>query len=1022
MADRYWVGGSGSWDATTTTNWSATSGGAGGASAPTSSDNVIFNSASNATLYTVTVGTDAACADITAAGALVGNVTFSLGATAVISCFGSFTLAATGITWTASVGGSFVYFKATTTGKTVTTNGVSFGASVPSFDGVGGGWTLGSALTSGGSVQLLNGSLNTGNFNITASNFGGSGTGVREFILGSSTITLSGAIGWNAGTSTNFTLNAGTSTITCSNASPAFAGGGLTFYNVNFTSNALGATTITGANTFNDLNQTSRSATGLRIFTLGANQTVSGTLTLGAANTSIRRIQVTSDIVGTQRTITLNGTLATLADVDFRNIATAGSVGTWTGTRIGNGLGNNGITFTAAKDVYWNLAAGGNWSATGWATTSGGTPNANNFPLGQDKIIIENTGLNTSATITFDTNWWLGELDASTRSNAMTLASAAIAPRIYKNVTLSSAVTMTGTGAWQFFGQGTTQILDVNTATFVPPITIDSPGGTLQLAENTTCSSTVTLTSGTLNLNNNVLTCNVFTSSNTNTRAISFGTASININGRNATILTISQGTFSYTGTPTINLTGAGIGGETRNISLGNSTFTESNAIDLYVTTGADTVASTGVGMAVKKLDFTGFTGTFTRTLLAVQFGNLLLSSSMTYSASENMQLASTGTQSITTNGITINHPLTQLGVGGTVQLQDNLTMGSTRTFTLTNGTLDLSSGNRTLSCGLFNSSNSNTRSILFGTGNITLTGNDTAIWTTNITTGLSVTGTPTVNCTYSGSTGTRTITCNPSGAEAIAISFNINAGTDIITTGSGSMTFKNLNFTGFSGTLTNRPFIIYGNLTYTSGMILSAGTFATNLFATSGTQLITTNGNTTIDFPITQDGIGGTVRLQDNLTMGATRTYTLTNGSFDINDKILSCGLFASSNTNTRTLDLGTDGKIEVTGTSFTVNPSGLTMSGTGIVSMDSATTKTFAGGGGVYPYALNQGGIGNLTITGANTFQDMTNTVQPCTIIFPASTTTSVYNFNVNGTDGNLVLLRSSTPGTRYTLARLV
>jgi hypothetical protein len=1022
MADRYWVGGSGSWNSTSTTNWSATSGGAGGASAPTSADNVIFNSASNATLYTVTVGIDAVCNDLTAAGPASGNVTFSLGATAAINCYGSMTLPATGLTWT-GVAGANLFFRTTTTGKTITTNGVTITGTQINFTGVGGEWTLGSAFTNSVSgIQFSSGTINTANYNITCITFQTAGSDAKTLTLGSSTLSASGA-GSFAYNGSNFTLNAGTSTITCSNASPTFAGGGLTFYNVSFTSAAAGTATITGANTFNNLTQTSRSATGVRGFSIGANQTVSGTLTLGAANTSVRRIQVQSDIIGTQRTITLNGTLATLADCDFRNIATAGSVGTWTGTRLGNALGNSGITFDAAKDVYWNFAAGSTFPGTVWALTSGGTPNLNNFPLAQDKIIIEDTGLNSGASVSLSGGiFWFGELDISTRTLPMTLNNGNIQFIAYKNVTLSSAVTMTGTSNYFFVGQGTTQILDTNTATFVPPFAIDSPGGTLQLAENTTCSSTVTLTSGTLNLNNNVLTCNVFTSSNTNTRAISFGTASININGRNATILTISQGTFSYTGTPTINLTGAGIGGETRNISLGNSTFTESNAIDLYVTTGADTVASTGVGMAVKKLDFTGFTGTFTRTLLAVQFGNLLLSSSMTYSASENMQLASTGTQSITTNGITINHPLTQLGVGGTVQLQDNLTMGSTRTFTLTNGTLDLSSGNRTLSCGLFNSSNSNTRSILFGTGNITLTGNDTAIWTTNITTGLSVTGTPTVNCTYSGSTGTRTITCNPSGAEAIAISFNINAGTDIITTGSGSMTFKNLNFTGFSGTLTNRPFIIYGNLTYTSGMILSAGTFATNLFATSGTQLITTNGNTTIDFPITQDGIGGTVRLQDNLTMGATRTYTLTNGSFDINDKILSCGLFASSNTNTRTLDLGTDGKIEVTGTSFTVNPSGLTMSGTGIVSMDSATTKTFAGGGGVYPYALNDGGIGNLTITGANTFQDMTNTVQPCTIIFPASTTTSVYNFNVNGTDGNLVLLRSSTPGTRYTLARLV
>ena len=33
MANRYWVGGTGNWDATTT-NWSASSGGAGGASSP----------------------------------------------------------------------------------------------------------------------------------------------------------------------------------------------------------------------------------------------------------------------------------------------------------------------------------------------------------------------------------------------------------------------------------------------------------------------------------------------------------------------------------------------------------------------------------------------------------------------------------------------------------------------------------------------------------------------------------------------------------------------------------------------------------------------------------------------------------------------------------------------------------------------------------------------------------------------------------------------------------------------------
>ena len=41
MADRYWVGDSGEW--IDEAHWSETSGGVGGASVPTESDNVIFD-------------------------------------------------------------------------------------------------------------------------------------------------------------------------------------------------------------------------------------------------------------------------------------------------------------------------------------------------------------------------------------------------------------------------------------------------------------------------------------------------------------------------------------------------------------------------------------------------------------------------------------------------------------------------------------------------------------------------------------------------------------------------------------------------------------------------------------------------------------------------------------------------------------------------------------------------------------------------------------------------------------------
>lgn len=54
---------------------------------------------------------------------------------------------------------------------------------------------------------------------------------------------------------------------------------------------------------------------------------------------------------------------------------------------------------------------------------------------------------------------------------------------------------------------------------------------------------------------------------------------------------------------------------------------------------------------------------------------------------------ATSGTQQITTNGKTIDYNLTVNAPGATVQCQDALTLGSTKTLTLINGTLQLKAG-----------------------------------------------------------------------------------------------------------------------------------------------------------------------------------------------------------------------------------------------------------------------------------------------------------------------------------------
>jgi hypothetical protein len=82
--DRYWVGGSGSWSSTT--KWSATSGGASGASVPTASDNAIFDANSAAAHYTVTVTDNATCADLTFTPEPANGVTqFSVGNNFVVA-------------------------------------------------------------------------------------------------------------------------------------------------------------------------------------------------------------------------------------------------------------------------------------------------------------------------------------------------------------------------------------------------------------------------------------------------------------------------------------------------------------------------------------------------------------------------------------------------------------------------------------------------------------------------------------------------------------------------------------------------------------------------------------------------------------------------------------------------------------------------------------------------------------------------------------------------------------------------
>jgi hypothetical protein len=87
MASRFWVGGSGTWNGSNTTNWAATSGGGGGQTVPTSSDTVTFDTNSGASA-TVTIATvPASCSALT-----INKADLTLTQSDVLVVSGTFTL------------------------------------------------------------------------------------------------------------------------------------------------------------------------------------------------------------------------------------------------------------------------------------------------------------------------------------------------------------------------------------------------------------------------------------------------------------------------------------------------------------------------------------------------------------------------------------------------------------------------------------------------------------------------------------------------------------------------------------------------------------------------------------------------------------------------------------------------------------------------------------------------------------------------------------------------------------------
>jgi fibronectin-binding autotransporter adhesin len=1077
MADRYWVGGSGSWNSTT--KWSATSGGASGASVPTASDNAIFDANSGAAHYTVTVTDNATCADLTFTPHASDGVTqFAVGTGFVIA--GTFSTSGTqgnrrvwfrssteglmrdmqiatigtvtdvdfrdiritgaggtltgtrigdlrgnlGITfstpkncfrigtgnwsddqWSDTSGGAAstdnfplaqdtAVFDESTTAGTHTMNAAipytgavdmsartsALTLSTATSQVINGNWTFGSGVTMtgifnlsfagrntqvitsagkafsgtisvdtfGGTVELadafsfsvstltlfvFNGTFDTKGYNVTAGTLSSSVSTVREIKLGASTVTLTAAVTFT--TSTNLTFDAGTSSIVVTTVNGTFNGGNQTFYDVSFTSIGGGSHTFNQSNTFNSLSITAPASAGRVQVTFAGDQTITGTLTAAGA-TVIRRVMLRSNTVGTTRTLTV-GTLSA-DDCDFRDITIAGTAAGGSPTRAGDCGGNSGVTFPAPKTVYWNLAGTQNWSADGWATTSGGVPATNNFPLAQDTAVFDEAG--SAGTVTVNGAFNIGAVDMSARTSAMTLQGGLTGYSVYGNWTFGSGITHSGTETITFSGRGTSTITSAG-KTFSVGITIDCATGTVQLADAFAMPTTRTLT----------LTSGTFDAVSHNVTVGKFSAASAAVN----TVLKMGSGTWTLSGT-------VGVWGISTNASLYKGT---ANILLSDTTTSARTFS--GQGFSYNKLTIGGATGTSTLTISGNnQFTELASTKTVAHTIALGTTTQTFGKWSVTG---TLGNVVTLTGTGTNHQLVgactdsiDYLAMGSIRFRDISPaefyaGANSTATGSPAAPTYLTTKPADSTRYWVGGTGNW----NDTTYWSTS-----------------SGGAGGADL---PRSHDDVVFdsSSNATAYTATVNAITGGNRCKALTIAGpASGNVTlagSTALFIHDDITLPASGLTRTYTGAITLSGTGAGKTITTNG-VTLASATTVNGVGAEWALADALNIGSP-AIVFSNGSFDTAGYNLTCGGITSNNTNGRTVDFDSSTVTASGNVDFGSTESGRApftfVAGTSQINLTSNSATLTGNNQTLYNVSFTTTVFSAPNISGANTFNNL-------------------------------------------------
>ena len=598
---------------------------------------------------------------------------------------------------------------------------------------------------------------------------------------------------------------------------------------------------------------------------------------------------------------TNSGSVTRVSNTELSCTVPIGTAATTVNITVSNPGGASPATLPTYRYLganrYW-VGTTGNWGTTtsNWSDASGGT------------------GYNTFAAPTsltdvfFDSSVPVVTISSATCrtltiSVAITLASSSTNVAIFGGLAVTATITNSSyTGAFVF--SATSSSFTFASTSSLYALTFSGAGGTFTQSGTITCTSVITITAATTVAFNNSVTCQRYVVSGASA-TVTYTSATFTITGFNLGATAIIDGAIltNYTGSTgltasTFNCNYSGATG-TRTIVWGTTGGSEGKSLPVNITAGGDIVTFTA-GSHVKSLNFTGFTGLASNgwsTTGISLYGDLTIPSGTIISGTGLITFSHTSGTATITSGTTYPGGITQNSTGATVALGSNVTISASQTYTLTAGTLNLSTF--VLSTGIFSSSNTNTRAITFsgggyiacsGPGSGTVFGAGTNLIDMVTLTGMTYNGSSRFDYTAAtGSGGTsRDIGASGTpygttgGSTSLLLNVNITAGSDNInvraTNFFGSLIFQS----GFSGraTANGGTLVMYGSLTTSVNMLWIQGTTIFQWSHTSGTVDWTSNGKPW-GFRPTISGTGGTVRLVDDVNIvNFTPPYMSTNGT----------------------------------------------------------------------------------------------------------------------------------------------